>query len=389
MPGETNGTTQTWDELPNAMSKSVKGLQKALDNDAQWQAYINTKGITDKVTMAIASAGGGDAILVSVDKGSKTTVSTGPSSKADFTLGAKGEQWQKFFDADPKSPYTSFVGLQGMNIKQEGVGVTGDQTLFAQNCHLTTRLLELLRDGMHGPMQEESQPETDEDHIIGRYIYIDAPVWGRTKLFYESSGEGKQEIVFLHTAGSDSRQYHGVMNDSRMRQACKMIAFDLPAHGRSFPGSNHLPGNHTNNETAYVGTIAAVIKALKLTKPIVCGASMAGQVSVACAIRAEEVGCGGTIPLQGCDFLTMDRTFNDKSPTVNQALWNPDWIWGMMVSVSLSLTHSLTHSLTTLHNFPPVLLLPDPPRPQPKPRPPKPFVKLKLIFLPRPPNPPP
>jgi hypothetical protein len=32
---------------------------------------------------------------------------------------------------------------------------------------------------------------------------------GKCKIFYEQAGEGKQEIVFLHTAGSDSQQYHG------------------------------------------------------------------------------------------------------------------------------------------------------------------------------------
>lgn len=26
----------------------------------------------------------------------------------------------------------------------------------------------------------------------------------------------------------------------------------------------------------------------------------------------------------------MDRQFNDKSPVVNQSLFNPDWIYGMM-----------------------------------------------------------
>lgn len=217
-----------------------------------------------------------------------------------------------------------------MNIKQEGVGIQGDETRFAQYGHLATRLLELLREGQHGLMKEEQQEEQTEDHITGRYIFIDAPVWGRTKIFVETAGDGSTPIVFLHTAGSDSRQYHGVMNNSRMRQKCTMYAFDLPAHGRSFPGSNYIPGNHTNNEDAYVGTIREVVKGLKLTKPIICGASMAGQVCVAVAIRADEVGAGGTIPLQGCDFLTMDRQFNDKSPVVNQSLFNPDWIYGMM-----------------------------------------------------------
>lgn len=81
-----------------------------------------------------------------------------------------------------------------------------------------------------------------------------------------------------------------------------MIAFDLPGHGRSFPSQAYFPGAHTNTEDAYVGAIAviaAIVKALKLNKPIICGASMAGQVCLAVAIRADEVGAGGTIPLQG------------------------------------------------------------------------------------------
>ena len=225
-----------------------------------------------------------------------------------------------------------------MNIVQEGVGVHGNQTKFAQYGHLATRLLELLRDGQNGPLKEDEQPESDEDHLTGKYIYINAPVWGRSKVFYETSGNGAQQIVFLHTAGSDSRQYHGVMNDSRMREKCTMIAFDLPAHGRSFPGSNHIPGNHTNNEDAYVGTIREMVKALKLDKPIICGASMAGQVCVAVAIRADEVGAGGTIPLQGCDYLTMDRQFNDKSPVCNQALFNPDWSMYSLTGIGVELT---------------------------------------------------
>ena len=283
------------------MSKAVSSLSKALQSDPQWQAFVDTKAIIEPVTMGVQSQGSDEAILVTVDSGARTTSTTGNPSKADFTLAAKPEQWEKFFDKDPKAPYTSFVGLQGMNIKQEGVGIQGDQVKFAQYGHLATRLLELLRDGLHGPMKEDTQPELDHDDIVGRYVYVNPPVWGRTKVFYETAGNGPQEIVFCHTAGSDSRQYHGVLNDKRMQEKCKMYAFDLPAHGRSFPGKNYIPGNHTNNEESYVGCIREFIKALKLNKPIVCGASMAGQVCVAVAIRAEEVGAGGTIPLQGCD----------------------------------------------------------------------------------------
>lgn len=217
----------------------------------------------------------------------------------------------------------------GMNIKQAGIEVQGSQDAFAHWTHVWRRILEILHDAHAGPTPTDDDPEVDEDHIIGRYIYITAPVWGRCKVFYEQSGTGDQDIVFLHTAGSDGRQYHGVLNDERMRQKCNMIAFDLPAHGRSFPYEGYYPGMHTNTEDAYVGCIAALVKKLNLDKPIICGASMAGQVCLAVAARADEVGAGGTIPLQGSDYLNMERQWYDRSPYVNQSLFNPEWIYGV------------------------------------------------------------
>lgn len=220
------------------------------------------------------------------------------------------------------------------NIKQEGIEILGDNDDFNRYAHFWRRALEVLHDAHAGPTPEDEQEDTDEDHIVGRYVYVTVPLWGRCKVFYEQSGTGKQDIVFLHTAGSDGRQYHGVLNDARMREKCNMIAFDLPGHGRSFPSRSYCPGAHTNNEEAYVGTIAAMVKALKLNKPIICGASMAGQVCLAVAIHAKFVGAGGTIPLQGSDYLNMDRCWHDRSPMMNQSLFNPEWIYGMMAPMS-------------------------------------------------------
>lgn len=187
-----------------------------------------------------------------------------------------------------------------MNIKQKGVEILGDQYAFAHYAHIWRRILELLHDAHCGPIPTDPDPaETDDDFITGRYIYVTAPHWGRAKIFVEKSGVGKQQILFLHTAGSDSRQYHGVMNDKRLRERLTMYAFDLPSHGRSFPPQGSVPGSYTNTEDAYVGCIAAVVQKLQLNRPIICGASMAGQVCLAIAMRNAEVKAGGTIPLQG------------------------------------------------------------------------------------------
>jgi len=163
---------------------------------------------------------------------------------ADTTVGYWGikRQSRRLWETNADD----LAGMFGMNIKQEGIEVQGDQNAFAHWTHVWRRVLELLHDALVGPTPADDQPEPEEDHIVGRYVYITSPVWGRCKVFYEQSGDGDQEILFLHTAGSDGRQYHGVLNDERMRKKCKMTAFDLPAHGRSFPYEGYWPGISAN-----------------------------------------------------------------------------------------------------------------------------------------------
>ena len=269
-----------------------------MSSDGQFKAFTTTEAIDKPVTFGIKAAGSDEAVLVDINNGSGKA-RTGNYKDALFTLSALPQQWEEFFKPVPVAPYQSYWGMFGMNIKQEGIEVLGDVNAWVHFTHVWRRTLELLHDGQCGPMEQAEQAEPTEDHITGRYIYVETPIWGRCKVFYEQSGEGSQDILFLHTAGSDGRQYHGVMNDERMRQKCNMIAFDLPGHGRSFPSKSYYPGAHTLTEDSYVGCIAAVVKKLELNKPIVCGASMAGQVCLAVAVRAEEVGACGTIPLQG------------------------------------------------------------------------------------------
>ncbi|KAF3040708.1 hypothetical protein E8E12_006514 [Didymella heteroderae] len=318
-----------WDDITKALGSSKDKLTKLLQSDKQLKAFTTSDAIDRPATFGIKSNGSDNALLIEVANGS-AKASTGTSKDALFTLSALPEQWEQHFKETPAMPYQSYWGMFGMNIKQKGIEVLGDQTAFAQWTHVWRRVLELVHEAHCGPLKEEDQPEQERDYLTGRYVFLDAPVWGRSKVFYETSGEGKQQIVFLHTAGSDSRQYHGVMNDPQMRKKCTMYAFDLPGHGRSFPSKTLPPGAHTNTEDSYVGIIAAFVRELGLRRPIICGASMAGQVCLAVAIRHKEVGAGGTIPLQGSEYLNMERQWYDRSPYVNQSLFNPEWVYGMM-----------------------------------------------------------
>ncbi|KAF1344263.1 Alpha/Beta hydrolase protein [Delphinella strobiligena] len=229
------------------------------------KAFTTSNAIVEPATFSILAAGSEDAVVLTVSNG-KADIRSGSPNDCLFILSALPEQWEQFFKQTP-----------------------------------------LLHDAQVGPTPEDTSTELEQDAITGHYVYLkDFPIWGRCKVFYETSGEGPTRIVFLHTTGSDGRQYHGVLNDER----------------KSFPYSNYWPGQHTNTEDSYVGCVAAFIKKLGLKKPIVCGASMAGQVGLPIAVRADEVGAGGTIPLQGSDYLNMDRQWNnDRSPYVNQSLY--------------------------------------------------------------------
>jgi pimeloyl-ACP methyl ester carboxylesterase len=77
------------------------------------------------------------------------------------------------------------------------------------------------------------------DPIIGRYVYVTCQ--GKTyRTYYEETGEGIP-MVCLHTAGTDGRQYRHQLCDPDISANFRVIAFDMPWHGKSIPPADfHL-----------------------------------------------------------------------------------------------------------------------------------------------------
>ena len=71
------------------------------------------------------------------------------------------------------------------------------------------------------------------DPIVGRYVYINCQ--GKSyRTYYEENGDGIP-MVCLHTAGTDGRQYRHQLCDIDIASNFRVIAFDLPRHGKSIP----------------------------------------------------------------------------------------------------------------------------------------------------------
>jgi pimeloyl-ACP methyl ester carboxylesterase len=69
--------------------------------------------------------------------------------------------------------------------------------------------------------------------IVGRYVRLGV-LGDECRVYFEEAGQGIP-LVCLHTAGADSRQFRHLMCDEAVTRFYRVIAFDLPWHGKSYP----------------------------------------------------------------------------------------------------------------------------------------------------------
>ena len=112
--------------------------------------------------------------------------------------------------------------------------------------------------------------------IVGRYLnmtLLDRP----HRLYIEEAGQGIP-LLCLHTAGSDGRQYRGLMNDPRILANYRVIAFDMPWHGKSSPPAGWQDEEYRLTSRDYVQMILEISEALELDRPVVMGCSIGGRI---------------------------------------------------------------------------------------------------------------
>ena len=116
---------------------------------------------------------------------------------------------------------------------------------------------------------------------VGRYLPLE--VDGRHyRLYVEEAGRGIP-LLCLHTAGSDGRQFRGLMNDEALTSEFRVIAFDL--HGKSSPPAGWQQGEYRLTSRAYVDTVMALVDALGLERPVCMGCSIGGRIVLHLALE--------------------------------------------------------------------------------------------------------
>ncbi len=112
--------------------------------------------------------------------------------------------------------------------------------------------------------------------IVGRYIHVDI-LGEECRIYFEECGQGIP-LVCLHTAGSDGRQFRHLLNDGDVTGKFRVIAFDMPWHGKSYPPVGFQEHDYELTTERYVATIRAFSAALGLDRPVVMGCSIGGRI---------------------------------------------------------------------------------------------------------------
>jgi pimeloyl-ACP methyl ester carboxylesterase len=235
---------------------------------------------------------------IRIEAGRVAAVTRGPVLMRPVSLSIRidAAAWEKFCANPPPAGFHDIFALT----KSGAASIDGDIELLMAHLRYVKEVLAKLRaPGAPAAAMEPSRFADGEiEEIVGRYIHLD--IAGRPhRVYFEEAGEGIP-LLCLHTAGADGRQFRHLMTDEAVTRHFRVIAFDLPWHGKSTPPAGWQDEEYRLTTRAYVDAILAVSRGLRLDRPIVMGCSMGGRIvlelahSYADAFRA-------VIALEGAD----------------------------------------------------------------------------------------
>ncbi|MDQ1632925.1 MAG: hypothetical protein QOC80_2897 [Frankiaceae bacterium] len=169
--------------------------------------------------------------------------------------------------------------------------------------------------------------------VIGRYVTFDVD-GTEYKVFYLENGTG-QPLVCQHTAGCHNHQYRGLLEDDEITQNYRVIAYDLPRHGKSDPPENEEWWKAEYQLTAehFTKFIVAFCDALELENPIFMGSSFGGNVALQLALRYPDR-FAAVIPVEGADYSPGFYLDWWQHPHANAAQVCASGVWDLMAPQS-------------------------------------------------------
>ena len=160
--------------------------------------------------------------------------------------------------------------------------------------------------------------------IVGRYLTLELEN-RHYRIYFEEAGAGIP-LLCLHTAGAHSSQFRHMMCDREITENFRVIAFDMPWHGKSTPPIGWQNEEYRLTSDFYVSIIMKFVEALKLEQPLIMGCSMGGRVVIRLAFE-QGARLSGVIGLEGSD---TPAPWYDNSWTEYPEFVNGDFCLGLV-----------------------------------------------------------
>jgi pimeloyl-ACP methyl ester carboxylesterase len=277
---------------------------------------------------------GPDAYTLEVGNGAVSDFRLGKADSPNVTLTGPEEDWTEILAPAPRAYFQDV--LSGVRFGAHRVEVDGDflADVFPYYAAIQ-RLLEIVRSTLHPCGRAAAAPAPRQvrfEAAAGRYVHLD--VLGTDyRVYFEESGSGTTPLLLQHTAGSDARQFRHLLEDPDLRQRYRMIAWDLPYHGKSNPPETQQWWAQSYQLThdfliEFVGTLAA---ALRAERAIFVGCSIGGLLAPDLALARPDlfravVAINGAVRLGSKQpDATMQRSWDDPRIASD---WHAAWMMG-------------------------------------------------------------
>ncbi|MHC4042136.1 alpha/beta fold hydrolase [Bradyrhizobium sp. 23AC] len=234
------------------------------------------------------------------------------SAPGVITLEAPDDVWAELLAAQPKRFYNDIAPLIGMGL----IIRHGDPVSFAQYYPAVMRAIELLRpQPLDGVAREPRRKAGQFGAPVGRYVHLD--LLGQDyRIYFEEAGTGIP-LLLQHTAGCHGSQWRHLFERREITDHFRLIAYDLPFHGKSLPpvGPKWWSEEYLLTKEFLRALPVSLVKALDCERPVFMGCSVGGLLALDLARHHSDV-FAAVISLEG--GLKIDTPWSEL-----EELWHP------------------------------------------------------------------
>lgn len=271
---------------------------------------------------------GSDVVGITITNGDITEGDPGAGDGV-ITIAGSVETWEPLFRAVPP-PYFNDISVA----TSAGLQRTADELLWWQYVPAVQRIVELLR--APGPAGSATVSESGAtprfDSPVGRYVHIELD--GRDhRIYFEEAGHGIP-VLLQHTAGSHGVQWRHLFECEAITDHFRLIAYDLPFHGKSVPPVDKRWWEEQYKLTGeFLRAVPTTLaRALELDRPVFMGCSVGGLLALDLALLHPDefrsvISLEGALKVAGgWDRLTgfwHPQVSNDTKARMMEGLTSP------------------------------------------------------------------